>query len=210
MGKVKIKKKSVWIDMTPMSDVMVLLLTFFMLTATFTKNEAVKVNTPGSVSEIKVPEKNCLNILIDKSGKVFLGMDKPTSQKTLVDVVAGQYQVSLNAVQLKTAQGTTNIGVPMEDLSQMLSLEPGEINGFQAEKGLPTDSVDNGDGTFGPSEFQNWVMAARDNFGTDMKVTIKADCDTPYKVMKKVMSEMQDISEDRYYLITTLKKGEEL
>lgn len=32
MGKLKIKKKDIWIDMTPMSDVMVLLLTFFMLT----------------------------------------------------------------------------------------------------------------------------------------------------------------------------------
>ncbi len=51
MGKVKVKKADVWIDMTPMSDVMVLLLTFFMLTSTFVKNEAVKVVTPGSVSE---------------------------------------------------------------------------------------------------------------------------------------------------------------
>jgi len=45
MGKVKIKKEDVWIDMTPMSDVMTLLLTFFMLTSTFVKNEPVKVNT---------------------------------------------------------------------------------------------------------------------------------------------------------------------
>ncbi|EJX04956.1 Biopolymer transport protein ExbD/TolR, partial [gut metagenome] len=37
--------------MTPMSDVMVLLLTFFMLTATFVKEEPIKVNTPGSVSD---------------------------------------------------------------------------------------------------------------------------------------------------------------
>ena len=43
MGKLKIKKSDVWIDMTPMSDVMVLLLTFFMLTSTFVKNEPVKV-----------------------------------------------------------------------------------------------------------------------------------------------------------------------
>ncbi len=35
MGKVKIKKKSTLIDMTAMSDVTVLLLTFFMLTSTF-------------------------------------------------------------------------------------------------------------------------------------------------------------------------------
>lgn len=205
MGKVKIKKKSVWIDMTPMSDVMVLLLTFFMLTATFTKNEAVKVNTPGSVSEVKVPEKNVLNILIDKSGKVFVGMDKPSSQRTFVEQMAAKYGVALTSDQLDIAQGTTNMGVDMNDLSKMLSMEPGEINGFQAEKGLPTDSVDGN-----VSQFQDWVMTARDNFGQDMKISVKADCDTQYKVVKKVMSEMQDISEDRYYLITTLKTGEEL
>ena len=205
MGKVKIKKKSVWIDMTPMSDVMVLLLTFFMLTATVTKNQAVKVNTPGSVSEIKVPEKNVLNILIDKQGKVFLGMDRPSSQRTIIDAMAGQYSVQLNAIQLAVGQGTTNVGVPMGELSKLLAMEPAEINAYQAEKGIPTDSIEGG-----ASEFQNWVMAARDNFGQDMKISIKADCDTPYKVVKKLMSEMQDISEDRYYLITTLKTGAEL
>ena len=65
MGKVKVKKSDVWIDMTPMSDVMTLLLTFFMLTSTFVKNEPVKVNVPGSVSEIKVPENGVLTILVN-------------------------------------------------------------------------------------------------------------------------------------------------
>ena len=77
MGEVKIKKADVCIDMTSMSDVMVLLLTFFMLTSTFVKNEVVKVNTPGSVSEIKVPETEVLQILVDKEGKIFLSLDKP-------------------------------------------------------------------------------------------------------------------------------------
>ncbi|MBR6750572.1 MAG: biopolymer transporter ExbD, partial [Bacteroidaceae bacterium] len=35
MAKVKVKRKSTLIDMTAMSDVTVLLLTFFMLTSTF-------------------------------------------------------------------------------------------------------------------------------------------------------------------------------
>ncbi len=39
MGKVKIKKQSTIIDMTAMSDVTVLLLTFFMLTSTFLQKE---------------------------------------------------------------------------------------------------------------------------------------------------------------------------
>jgi hypothetical protein len=37
-------------------------------------------------------------------------------------------------------------------------------------------------------------------------VAIKADAATPYKVVKKMMSELQDMSENRYYLITSLKK----
>ena len=53
MGRAKIKKKSTFIDMTAMSDVTVLLLTFFMLTSTFVKKEPVQVFTPASVSEIK-------------------------------------------------------------------------------------------------------------------------------------------------------------
>ena len=39
MGRAKIKKKDTFIDMTAMSDVTVLLLTFFMLTSTFVKKE---------------------------------------------------------------------------------------------------------------------------------------------------------------------------
>ena len=39
MGRAQIKKKSTFIDMTAMSDVTVLLLTFFMLTSTFVRKE---------------------------------------------------------------------------------------------------------------------------------------------------------------------------
>ena len=50
MGRAKIKKKSTFIDMTAMSDVTVLLLTFFMRTATLLKKEPLQVTTPASVS----------------------------------------------------------------------------------------------------------------------------------------------------------------
>jgi biopolymer transport protein ExbD len=45
MGRAKIKKKDTFIDMTAMSDVTVLLLTFFMLTSTFVKKEPVQVTS---------------------------------------------------------------------------------------------------------------------------------------------------------------------
>ena len=76
MPKIIVKRKSTFIDMTAMSDVTVLLLTFFMLTSTFIQKEPVVVTTPASVSEIKIPETNILSILVDPEGKVFMSMDK--------------------------------------------------------------------------------------------------------------------------------------
>ena len=208
MGKVKIKKADVWIDMTPMSDVMVLLLTFFMLASTFVKNEAVKVNTPGSIMETKVPENNVLSILIDKHGKVFLGMDKPGDFTNVLTTMTDQFGIQLNGQQLETFRTATNVGVPMDEIPALLSLDDTKLNEYMATKGIPTDSIEK-DGQKGMSEFQLWVQAARDNNGPDMKLALKADADTPYGVVKKVMSELQDMSENRYYLITSYKKQQE-
>ena len=63
MAKIKIQKKDIWIDMTPMSDVMTLLLCFFMLTSTFLTPEPVSVTAPNSVSELKMFLHVDLNIL---------------------------------------------------------------------------------------------------------------------------------------------------
>ena len=203
MGKVKVKKADVWIDMTPMSDVMVLLLTFFMLTSTFVKNEAVKVVTPGSVSEIKVPENNVLTLLCDKEGRIFVGMDTPKKMEDLISGMASQYSVNLTKKQLENGRGAATIGVSMQDLTSCLDLGD-KMNEYMAGKGIPTDSIDGKQ-----SQFQDWVQTARDNSGPDMKIAIKADAGTPYKVIKKMMSELQDMSENRYYLITALKSNAE-
>ena len=107
MGKVKIKKSDVWIDMTPMSDVMTLLLTFFMLTSTFVKNEPVKVNTPGSVSEIKVPENGVLTILVSPEkdaagrptgeGQVFMSIDNTDQLGSTLSSMTSNFGVELTA-----------------------------------------------------------------------------------------------------------------
>lgn len=200
MGKVKIKKSDVWIDMTPMSDVMTLLLCFFMLTSTFVKQEPVKVNSPGSVSEIKVPEKSVLNILVDKTGKIFMSLD---NQNDVVDVLSGmtgQYGISLTKAQVKKFQNDPMWGVPMDKLEAYLSLSTQDMSEQLPGLGIPTDSIDGKE-----SEFQLWVRQARD-VNPDIKIAIKADEATPYSIVKKIMSELQDMNENRYYLITTLAK----
>ena len=185
MGKVKIKKNDVWIDMTPMSDVMVLLLTFFMLTSTFVKNEPVKVTTPGSVSEIKVPEKDVLCIHVAKDGKVFLTIDNTNDLVSVVQAMAGRFGGDLSGAQLEALKKHSMLGVSMDKLAAYLSLPEENLSEAIQKEGIPTDSIDDGTGNKGKSEFQQWVTEAV-NVNEDMKIAIKADQDTHYTVVKTV------------------------
>ena len=210
MGKVKIKKSDIWIDMTPMSDVMTLLLTFFMLCSTFVKNEPVKVNTPGSVSEIKVPENGVLTILVspekDAAGKptgegqVFLSIDNTDQLGAALDDMANRFGVTLNGAQIKAFRTESTFGVPMSELPSYLSMSSENRAKTLKTKGVPLDSIDGG-----MSEFQQWVDAAR-TVNENIKIALKADGKTPYKTVKKVMNELQDMDESHYYMITQLKK----
>jgi biopolymer transport protein ExbD len=75
MPKHKKKRLGVRIDMTPMVDVVLLLLTFFMMTTQFKPPEDVEVIIPSSHSEFKLPESNILMVYVTKEGKTFLGVD---------------------------------------------------------------------------------------------------------------------------------------
>ena len=203
MGKVKLKKQDIWIDMTPMSDVMVLLLCFFMLTSTFTKPEPVKVVEPQSVAEIKVPEKDVLNILVDKEGKVFMNMDNQFQLADVLADVTDQFGIQLTKGQVANFKADPMFGAPMNVIEKFLNMEESQRREGLKELGIPLDSIDGG-----KSEFQMWVKSAR-GVNSDIKVAIKADRETPYKIIKRVMSELQDIDENRYYLITSLKTQED-
>lgn len=203
MGKIKIEKKDIWIDMTPMSDVMTLLLCFFMLTSTFLQPEPVKVNTPSSVSDKKVPEKDVLNILISPEGKIFLGTDNKNDMYTMLSTITDKFGITLNGAQIKRFKEESMVGVPLGKFADYLNLEQEKMAEVIQTMGIPTDSIDGG-----MSEFQEWVAAARDA-NSDIKVAIKCDATTPYKVVKTVMSELQDMNENRYQLITNLKTGED-
>ena len=203
MAKVKIQKKDIWIDMTPMSDVMTLLLCFFMLTSTFLTPEPIKVNAPGSVSEAKVPESNVLNILVSPTGQIFLGTENKNDMKAMLETMTDIYSLKLDATQPKHFLEDAMVGAPMDKLAAYLSLEPEKMSEAIQKLGIPTDSIDGK-----MSEFQMWVKAARDA-NPDIKLAIKADAATSYKAVKHMMSELQDMNENRYQLITNLKTASE-
>ena len=205
MGKVKVKKNDTFIDMTPMSDVMTLLLTFFMLTSTFVKNEPVKVNTPGSVSETKVPENGVLTILVSPEkgptgkptgeGQVFLSYDNTNELGQIVDNMG----ITLTPAQKKTFVAESTFGTPLDKLAAYLSKPASERSKELPKMGIPLDSIQGQDMT----EFQQWVNAAR-QVNPKVRLAIKSDADSPYGTVKKVMSELQDMDESHYYMITQL------
>ena len=208
MGKIKVKKSDIWIDMTPMSDVMTLLLTFFMLTSTFVKNEPVKVMTPGSISEIKVPENGVLTILISPEkdqagtptgeGQVFMSIDNTDQLGETLEDMMGRFNIKLNPKQEETFKTESMFGVPISELETYLSMSSSNRAKEIITKGIPLDSIDGG-----MSEFQNWVDAAR-TVNSKLRIALKADAETPYKTVKKVMNELQDMDESHYYMISQL------
>ncbi len=78
-SKKKKRRIGIRIDMTPMVDVAFLLLTFFMLTTTMNKPQAMEINLPPGEAKVDVPASNLLTLRIAENGSIYwnIGTDKP-------------------------------------------------------------------------------------------------------------------------------------
>lgn len=201
MPKVKIARKSMFVDMTAMVDVSFLLLTFFILTSTFIQKEAVTVAIPKSTADIKVPDINILNIIIDKEGKVFVGIDNQTTRKEWLARIADYYQLEFSPKQEAEFSVVNSFGVPVEKLGFFLDMEGSVRESKENALGVPiSDTIDG----IVDNQFKEWVRCARE-VNSKIQITIKADMATPYPKIRAVMNTLQDLRENRYNLITSLE-----
>jgi biopolymer transport protein ExbD len=196
MPRVKIKRKSTLIDMTAMSDVTVLLLTFFMLTSTFIQKEPVQVFTPGSVSEIKIPDINILQVLVDQEGRVFMSLDKQDDRVAVLKSMGEMYHIEFTPEEINKFRLANSFGVPIREMKSFLALKTEQQDELLPTKGIPCDSINN--------QLKEWLLFAKES-NRNLKVAIKADQTTPYPMIKNVMSTLQEIRENRFNLITSLK-----
>ncbi|HEY3373104.1 MAG TPA: biopolymer transporter ExbD [Prolixibacteraceae bacterium] len=197
MPKVKVPRKSTTVDMTAMCDVAFLLLTFFMLTSNFVAKEPIVVAVPSSISEIKIPERDIETVLIDKEGKVFFGLDAQQDRREVLDNVGKAYSISFTEKELHEFSKIGMSGVPIEKMKAYLALKPEERDSKEAALGIPTDSLNN--------QFKVWIKTAR-QVNRELRLAIKSDSQTPYKVIRDVMNTLQDVNENRYNLITSLEQ----
>ncbi|MBR5101999.1 MAG: biopolymer transporter ExbD [Muribaculaceae bacterium] len=181
MGKVKIKKKETRIDMTAMSDVTVLLLTFFMLTSTFLQKEPVQVITPPSVSEDKVPDQKLLTILVttqknaqgEAEPKVYMELvgtadssiisSEALREETLKEFCSKRNINNLTAEDIQVFKKQNAFGMPAAKLKQWLSLKDEDERSkmLESEGGIPIKwTTDEAVQAKKLTEFQEWVQAA--------------------------------------------------
>ncbi|MBD5172735.1 MAG: biopolymer transporter ExbD [Bacteroidales bacterium] len=198
MGRVKIAKKSTFIDMTAMSDVTVLLLTFFMLTSTFLSKEPATVITPPSVSTEKVQETNYVQVLVNPEGKIWLTMNNDTSSNwsnekmrmALLDKVSEIYNeqhknkpVNFTPEQKYAFSKLGAFGVPLSQMGEFLNLANQPEGQTKMDKWLEGDDgnpahitgipVTWNQNEQQPNEFQMWMKALRQTENTNLADKIK-------------------------------------
>src|SRR3954467_437393 len=85
-GKVRAKKQSTRIDMTPMVDLAFLLLTFFILTTSFNNKRVLELNMPARIEpDDPVPHvniKNVLYLVLAENNKVYWWKADATTAET--------------------------------------------------------------------------------------------------------------------------------
>jgi biopolymer transport protein ExbD len=196
MSKVKVKKESTFIDMTAMSDVTVLLLTFFMLTATFLPKEPIRVIATSSVMEIKIPDANVMTILVRFDGQCYINLDRINDRKNVLKLVGENHNITFTQKQINSFVNQPIVGVPFSSLSKFLDMDLLDQDELLKISGIPIDSANN--------QLKNWITYAT-AVNPDLKIAIKSDQDIPYIKIKDVITTLQDLRQNRFSLITVLR-----
>ncbi|MCC6182536.1 MAG: biopolymer transporter ExbD [Bacteroidia bacterium] len=218
MGKIKVAKSAPSIDMTPMVDLAFLLVTFFMLTASFRMAEPVVVDPPASHSDKTLPE-NTVLVTIDNNGRVFFGIGNAEAKINALAKISEKYKVNFTPDQIKKFGGLSSFGVEVKDLPRYLDASENERLKFQPQKGVHLDSLNN--------QLKDWInigalelnaiyMRNRDEAkeknvefkGEKPRYAVKADGKVKYIHVRDVFKTFTDMKIYTFNLITSLEGGE--
>jgi len=200
MPKIKLPTKSPKIDMTPMVDTFCVILIFLLLTSQMRQPEPVNVDMPFSISETPIPDFNSMTFLIGDEGEVFFNVDNGEDtafqfRRKILDAMAEQYEIEFNNQEKDLFERYPSpIGVPIQQLKDFLNADASARKGM--ETGIPLDSTDN--------QLAMWILFSRQE-NPNVRATIKADSNTEFPAIKKVLEILQDNRVNRFNLVTSLE-----
>jgi len=186
-----IKKPGVNIDMTPLVDVIMLLLTFFMLVVTFKaeSTEAIEIKLPESVvtDTTKLPEKDIMTLTLTKAGDVFLDVD---NYKVREQVFGDAFGVGLFHPDStsKSEYEITGGMVNGKKFTRKVTI----LNRAQFEKTLTDLRLALKNSTGGKSDF---------------RIVLKGDTQTDYGVVEDLMDIFKTTRNTRFALVTDVKSN---
>lgn len=95
------RQEEVQVNLTPLIDVVFLLLIFFMVSTTFTRETKLEIDLPESSSEAVLADERPLEILVDSSGNYavnntpLLRNDTETLKQALLDVAGNDRDMTV-------------------------------------------------------------------------------------------------------------------
>ena len=183
-------------DMTAMVDVAFLLLTFFILTAQFRAQDAATIETPSSISGIKVPDKDIMTIAIGNDGKVYFGIDNQQKRLAMLDNFAAATGMSFSDKEKANFSRLASFGVPKAQLKAFLNLDGEERNKVK-QPGIPVDST----GFKPENELALWIYNSR-KANNGLRIALKGDNLAKFPVFKDVLATLQAQNINKFNLIT--------
>jgi len=204
MPRAKVKRASTTIDMTAMCDVSFLLLTFFILTATARQPDPLEVDTPASVTQVKVPDENLGIISVGDQGKIFFGVKGRDVKERMLELMQEKYSVPFTAEEKERFAIMESFGVPIGNLKEIINMDANDRARPGLQPGIPADST---------KELSNqlfhWIYSARvatkELKDQEMRLSIKGDADEKYPAIKQVIDILQSQKVNKFSLITALR-----
>lgn len=190
--------------MTAMCDVSFLLLTFFILTATARQPEPLEVDTPASVTQVKVPDENLALITVGDGGKIFFGVKGRDIKRRMLELMSEKYTIPFTEEEKERFSIMETFGVPMGNLKEIIDMDANDRVREGLQPGIPADTT---------KELSNqlfhWIYSARvatkELKDVDLRLSIKGDAEEKYPAIKQVIDILQSQKVNKFSLITALR-----
>lgn len=192
--KVRAKKSSTHIDMTPMVDLAFLLLTFFIFTTTFSKPKTMDITMPVKDKDLKeeekskVPASQTMSVLLTENDRIiwYMGEDDPSKIVTNIADFSMSGPKSIHQVILEKNSIVNNLVKMVED---------------SVKKGLIPDNEE---------EIKSHKAKVKAAEKKGLIVLIKPDDKSRYNNLVDILDEMLVCNVGRYAIVDLSDNEKEL